>query len=140
VIAGLEGREYYRQYRIGYYAKNRVALLAKQNALREENPARRLFNSAKCRAKRGGLEFSISHSDIVVPSHCHVLGIKLFTTPGLRGPRDNTPSVERIDPTKGYVSGNVMVVSMRANQIKNNASVVELRRIADFYEGIARGL
>ena len=45
----------------------------------------------------------------------------------------NSPSFDRIDPTKGYVKGNVIIVSNKANVIKSNATVEELERVSSFY-------
>ena len=47
---------------------------------------------------------------------------------------DLTPSIDRIDPKKGYVKENIIVVSMKANRIKTDATVEEIRKVADFYE------
>jgi len=51
---------------------------------------------------------------------------------------DLTPSIDRIDPKKGYVKDNIIVVSMRANRIKNDATVDEIRKVADFYEKLLK--
>jgi hypothetical protein len=40
--------------------------------------------------------------------------------------QDNSPSLDRIDNTKGYVKGNVRIVSWRANRLKGNATDEEL--------------
>lgn len=42
--------------------------------------------------------------------------------------------LDRLDPNKGYVIGNVSWISGRANRIKYNATVEELRAIADWME------
>jgi hypothetical protein len=51
--------------------------------------------------------------------------------------RDSRASLDRIDNTKGYVPGNVVVVSYRANRIKSDATAQELLRIARFYAQLA---
>lgn len=50
------------------------------------------------------------------------------------GLSDMSPSLDRLIPSKGYVKGNVVVVSWRANRLKNNASLADLRALVDFYE------
>jgi len=42
-------------------------------------------------------------------------------------------SFDRIDNNKGYTKDNVVVVSSRANTIKNTATLKELYHVADFY-------
>lgn len=84
------------------------------------------------RARKRGLEFSITESDISIPEFCPILGIPLSV--GIGKATANSPSLDRIDNTKGYVPGNVVVVSFKANTIKNNATVEELRKVLKFYE------
>jgi hypothetical protein len=43
-------------------------------------------------------------------------------------------SLDRIDSSKGYIKGNVWVISLRANRIKNDSTPQELRLIADKVE------
>lgn len=99
---------------------------------REKNVEARLWSSAKMRAKTLGLPFNLDVSDIIVPSHCPVLGILI--DPSYRRRSENSPSIDRAIPSLGYVSGNVVVISWRANRLKSDASVDELRRIASYYE------
>lgn len=98
---------------------------AKQTAL--ANPEKTFWRRSKKRAKKLCLPFNIEISDIVIPNICPVLGIPLF----ILGEKctDNNPSVDRIDNTKGYVKGNVWVISWRANKIKGDASLEELQMI-----------
>lgn len=93
----------------------------------------RLYN-AKARAKAAGLPFSITAEDVVPPSHCPILGIPLVSGRSRRGVSDASPTVDRLIPSLGYVKGNVIVISGRANRIKNNSTPEELRKIADFVE------
>lgn len=86
-----------------------------------------LFDRAKGRAKRKGLPFDIGVEDIVIPDRCPYLGTKLSR--GLRRQTANSPSLDRIDPSLGYVKGNIEVISYRANAIKHNASFEEFERM-----------
>ena len=81
---------------------------------------KRLWNAAKSRARKKGREFSIELSDIVVPAVCPVLGTPVVS-----------PSLDRIDSSKGYVKGNVRVISKRANMLKNNATIEELELVLE---------
>jgi hypothetical protein len=83
---------------------------------------------ARSRAKKNGTEFKITHDDLTWPTHCPVLGIELIYGARSAGTklRDNSPSIDRIDPSVGYVPGNVMIISFRANAMKRNATPQEL--------------
>lgn len=83
-----------------------------------------LLNRARERAKRNGVPFDIDESDISVPIYCPVLGLRLKQ--GDIHFKRSSPSLDRIDPSKGYVKGNVRVISMRANLLKSNAASREL--------------
>lgn len=97
------------------------------------NPEFSLFVSAKARAKKYGKPFGISRKDIVIPEVCPVLGIPLFKS-GQKHSMGNSPSLDAIVPTLGYVPGNIAVISHRANTIKTNATPGELRKVADWLE------
>lgn len=101
---------------------------------RSTHPERAMLNAARARARASGLAFNIEVSDIVIPDICPALGIPIF-----RGERSNpnSPALDRVNNHLGYVKGNVVVVSHRANTIKRDASVAELRALADFYEAQA---
>tara|TARA_R110000782_G_scaffold207240_3_gene295772 strand:- start:855 stop:1457 length:603 start_codon:yes stop_codon:yes gene_type:complete len=47
-------------------------------------------------------------------------------------------SFDRIDNSRGYTKDNVVVVSSRANVIKNVANVKELYQVADFYYALEK--
>ena len=71
-------------------------------------------------------------------SKCPVLGVDMEISKLGSKNNDLTPSIDRIDPKKGYVKDNIIVVSMRANRIKTDATVDEIRRVADFYEKLLK--
>lgn len=94
----------------------------------------RWLGATRQRAKRDGIAFDLKSEELSVPEVCPVLGIPLFRQRG-NGPRDNSPSLDRIDPSKGYTKDNVRVISYRANRIKGNCTAAELRAIAAYAEG-----
>lgn len=110
-----------------YRARHKAELSADQITRRINRPERRLLAIAKCRAKRQGIPFDITVEDIIIPEYCPILGIKLEQGHGNGYHREgNIPSLDKIIPAKGYVKGNVWVISWRANKLKNDATVEEL--------------
>jgi len=85
--------------------------------------------TAKVRANAAGVPFELDPKELQVPSFCPVLGIELFWGDRIS---NNTPSLDRVIPAKGYTKDNVRVISMRANRLKNNASVEELEKILQY--------
>lgn len=87
------------------------------------------FRKKKYDSKREGSkwDFTISIEDVEFVTHCPVLGVKLDWFASKRC--ENSPSYDRIDPKLGYVRGNVAIISMRANRIKNDGSAEDHRKI-----------
>ena len=123
--------EYQRNWRINNPERCSEIDKASYANTRQHNRQSRMLSAAKQRAARHELPFDITHEDIVIPEYCPVLPwIKLE-----RGSNDTRPELDRVVPHLGYVKGNVQVISGRANRIKWNASLDELKRIADYVEG-----
>ena len=115
-----------------YYQDNKAAHLARTlESKRNRTVEKILHQSAKDRSARKGIEFSITVEDVIVPKYCPVLGIELKVSK-CRGGLDNSPSLDRVDSSKGYILGNVVVMSDRANTIKNNGTAEEHEKIAKF--------
>lgn len=68
--------------------------------------------------------FDITVDDIEIPDVCPVLGIPLFVSSGTLS--RNSPTLDRINSSKGYTRDNIKVISHRANTIKSNASAEEI--------------
>jgi|ERR1035437_358752 hypothetical protein len=106
----------------------------------KKGPLGLLLHQIRRGAKARGLEFSITEADFpVLPTHCPVLGIELSYV-GASGinPRAISKmvraSIDRKDNSKGYVPGNVFIISFRANQLKSDGTAVELRALANWME------
>lgn len=92
-----------------------------------------MLRHAKRRAANAGVPFQLKETDIVIPKFCPILGIKLGRNVGGFNGSDSSPSLDRVVPANGYIPGNVVVISMRANRIKSDSSVEELQKLAKFY-------
>jgi len=113
----------------------KVKTNARERERRRSDPQRYLWTHVRDRSKRNGIPFNLTIDDCKIPSICPVLGIPIVTGKvRAKGCMvdDNVPSVDRIDPTKGYIKGNVEVISWRANHLKNNATVEELEAIVNY--------
>lgn len=94
---------------------------------RHEMPDRSLWERARKRAKDRGLPFALGKNSITVPRTCPALGMPIKFC-GRRSAC--SPSLDRIVPERGYIPGNVRVVSDRANRLKGKRSLDELRRLS----------
>jgi hypothetical protein len=82
--------------------------------------------SARKRAKEKGIEFNLEISDIIIPSVCPILKVPMIIG------TNTAPSIDRIDSTKGYVKGNIKVISKRANTIKSDGTIDEHKAIIQY--------
>jgi|GEM_PF-1204911 len=117
-------------------ANNRPKLLEFEKARRQERVPYRLWHGARARAKKAGIPFEITLESVVIPEFCPVLGIKLKCAEGRVQP--NSPTLDRFIPALGYVPGNVFIISAKANTIKSDSSVEELRAVLAWVEATLR--
>ena len=115
-------------------------------------PFKKWFQKKKFNSQSAGIEFTIEPTDIPgvkireiktyfktkssweateYPKVCPVLGMKLDWS--MNGLQYNSPSLDRIDPTKGYIPGNVMIMSTLANRMKQNATFEQLKQFSRYY-------
>ena len=126
-----------RESRKRNWAKHREHRLVERKLFRDKaylnNPKETwlsdTFRAARCRAKKLGLPFDKQIPDLELPDVCPVLGIPLNYHAQLGKHSPNSPSLDRIVPERGYVASNLRVISNRANMLKNNASLAEMRCI-----------
>jgi len=111
-----------------------------------ENPGLNNFNSCKHTAKKSGLPFDIDMDyikEIDTTDTCPMLGIHMSwgyhetgVGQGTKSGRHDSKSIDKIIPELGYVKGNVMIISGRANMIKSDASYQEILRIGNYLKNI----
>lgn len=105
---------------LNWYYKNRDRILSE----RKSYPNKIILITAKSRAKKASIDFNLTIDDIIVPEMCPYLEIPLSVGDGKL--HDSSPSLDRIDPSKGYTKGNVEVISHLANKVKNNLTKDQL--------------
>lgn len=116
---------------------DKIAAQRKRTLLR--NPIAGLMTGAKSRSTKYKVPFSITYNDLDRPKYCPVLGIELeyYNPTNPRNRKYYSPasaSIDRIRPWLGYVPGNVMIISARANILKSNGTISEMRKILKFLE------
>jgi len=95
----------------------------------------RILTRAKSRAKQKNIPFNLTLEDIEVPETCPLLGIPIEIQPK-KGYHPNSPSLDKVIPEKGYIKGNVWVISNRANTLKNDATLQELKTLVENLEAL----
>lgn len=94
-----------------------------------KNPEEGMLISIRARCKELGHSFNLTKEDILIPTHCPILGIKLDWND-----RNSKPSVDRVIPSLGYVKGNICIISMKANTLKSDGTAEQHRAIADYID------
>jgi len=116
-----EARKYNRKYRL----KNRNKLRKAARVYRRANPAVCMLANKRAQARAAGIEFNLTLTDLLpLPTHCPVFGMRLDYG-RKKHVQPNSPSIDRIRPEKGYVKGNIAVISHLANTIKGTGSIAE---------------
>lgn len=95
-----------------------------------------IYNRLKSSAKKRNIPFTLTISELnhlTFPISCPILSIPLKFN---REQSDNSYSIDRIDSSKGYEIDNIIVVSWKANRLKNNATKEELSKLSEFYKDL----
>jgi len=121
--ANLKNREWRKNNPEKSRAQGRKRYARKKAA----DPRKYMLTCARRRARVRGLECTIAVTDIIIPTHCPLLGTLLVVNEGAHGP--NSPSLDRVFNSYGYVPGNVVVVSHQANARKGELSSPDLRTL-----------
>ena len=141
-----------KQYRKEYYLKNKEKILSRQKKRsvekrqyikdyqkqfysEKEGRIVRFLAGAKKRAKAKNLEFNLTLNYLrsIAIDECPIFNLKLdWTSWGERNQQaiENSPSLDRINSKKGYIEGNVIWLSWKANRLKSDATSEDLYTIA----------
>jgi hypothetical protein len=88
-----------------------------------------LLKRAETNARERKLEFNLTLEDIIIPDKCPFFNVPFDD-------KRYSLSIDRIDSNKGYIKGNVQIISYIANKMKNDASIKELLIFANNVIGI----
>lgn len=108
---------------------------------KEQNPKNAwvsyALGGAKERAAKAGLPFELDKDYVsaIIPDVCPVFGTPFLFIGGKRL-RPDSPTIDRLEPSKGYVRGNIAVISAKANAIKSNATADEIQRVAEWLRSV----
>lgn len=124
----------------GYYEKvkqRRKAARQTQAGLWNIDVWHSTLCSVRRRAKLRGIPYDLTakYMASITPTHCPVLGIPLMRST-TNGATQASPSIDRIIPDRGYVQGNVIVVSMLANTIRSTATPEQIIQVGEFYKNL----
>lgn len=120
-----------------WYQKNRETCIEsmRQRALNE--PWWKLYHDAKARSNKNNIPFDLTLEYVKsiwpIDNKCPVLKIPLVKASRPEKGRNSSPSLDRIIPELGYTRGNVIVISTKANRIKNNATAQEIQAVANYF-------
>ena len=96
---------------------------------RKKNREKMMLYQARRRAKVRNIDCTITLENIIIPSHCPVLKTPL----SFEGRRDTTPVLDLIDVSKGYILGNVQVISNRVNRCKSDLTIAEIKLVSNAF-------
>lgn len=128
--------EKYKQMKRRHYCRHKLDYKVRLRKWRRKNPVTLLLTLARYRARKFGVPFNITKADIEIPKFCPILGIRLSR--GIKHPSPKSPTLDRIIPCKGYVRGNVAVISYRANSIKRDATLQELEKLVQYIKRMSK--
>lgn len=94
------------------------------------------LNAIRFRCKKRGIPFNMTLEDLEIPKVCPILGVEILESWGDGGgfAKYNSPSVDKIIPELGYVKGNIQIISNRANQMKTDATIENIRSLLAYME------
>jgi len=112
--------------------KEKSSIKYKKLADNHEWKLQQTLKASKNRAKSKGLEHTLTLDNLVdlypQDGKCPVFDFEL--TWG--NPKWSSPSLDRIDSTKGYTYDNCQIISNKANILKNDATLEELELLVNY--------
>lgn len=121
---------YFRKLQASVDSEFKEYLRSEKRQNSRKNHISNMLNNAKKRASNKGLEFSLTKEDIVIPELCPILKVPFII--GTKENYDFTPTIDRIDNSKGYTVDNIQIITNKANSMKNSANFEMLHNFAEY--------
>lgn len=112
-----------------YITNNKVKVKERKRHYIQDNYEQIILKRSKDRAKLNYIEHTITLEDIIIPATCPYLEVPLTRLQG-QGQLPTNASIDRIDSSKGYIKGNIQIISRLANTMKSNATEDQLIQFA----------
>jgi len=94
-----------------------------------------MIKNAKQRCKKSGRIIDIDANYLLQltkgQDNCPILGIEMVYG-GTGSIQDNSASIDRFDTTKGYIKGNVWIISDKANRMKSNGRIDDIKKVYNY--------
>jgi hypothetical protein len=128
----------------GLYPQCKICESSLMKVKYEQNPIPQMLSNAKIRAKQKGVDFNLTSKYLkkIFPkdNKCPITGLnfQFGYTNKEKINRNNSPSLDRIIPSKGYVIGNVMIISDLMNRMKQDSTYEDIEKLYNFYKKIIK--
>lgn len=109
------------------YYQNNLEVMRDRSRNQVVSLEKRMWKAARERASKQNLPFNLEVTDIFVPEVCPCFGV------AMKRRTPYAPSLDRIEPDKGYVKDNIQVISSMANKMKSNATEQQLKDFASWH-------
>ena len=128
----------------GQYPQCKICESSLMKIKYKQNPIPQMLSNAKIRAKQKGVDFNLTSQYLkkIFPkdNKCPITGFN-FEFGYINKEKinkNNSPSLDRIIPSKGYVIGNVMVISDLMNRMKQDSTFEDIEKLYNFYKKIIK--
>jgi hypothetical protein len=138
----LAHQQEYHEYEVKRHKENpmrgRERWTERNNRLRKEDYITEYHKKKKARCKALNQEYKLTpeYLKLIWTGFCPITGMKLvqgFDKKSGKRP-DNVANLDRVDPRKGYIEGNVCWISNKANRMKQDNTVTDLKNIIKYME------
>jgi uncharacterized protein YlaI len=125
-----QDKNYFKKLQLSVSDEFRDHINTQKRENSRKNHISTMLSNAKQRAERKGLEFSLVKEDIIIPELCPILKVPFVT--GTKDNYDFTPTIDRINNSKGYTPDNIHIITNKANTMKNSADFAMLHNFANY--------